>query len=60
MVMASEKYHPCLIGVGVGIGIGVEKAADQLPIPMPTATPRDIVVLTFYDAVKSSGIEDLL
>jgi hypothetical protein len=54
MVMASEKYHPCLIGVGVGIGIGVEKAADQrsIPTPIATPTPRDIVFLTSYEAIN--------
>jgi len=40
-------YHLLLIGVGVGIGIGVEKLAGQLPTP----TPRDIVVLTFYELI---------
>jgi hypothetical protein len=38
------KSHPHLIGVGVVIGIGVEKAIDQLPIPIPTATPTYRVV----------------
>jgi hypothetical protein len=36
--------------IGVGIGIGVEKVLRQCPIPTPT--PRDMVVSTFYEAMN--------